>query len=250
MQEPGGGLPIMNNPAPPAPSARARWLLRAGEAETIRRRLARRSALGMSAMLRRLAGSTAGTLLKDTPIIQLQARLNLQAKHRVLDLQAGQATALRLLAARIPFHQPPVALDSAPPVPQPARAGEPAVDVIGGLPEGLPFADSSFDLVIAAHLFRHLDDLELVDTLREAHRVLKPAGVVIGWEFAPRSSTALNRLHLRLLGDGRERLYLRGFGPLVYAATEAGFHAIERPLLPPFLFPPIPRTAILAQKDA
>jgi ubiquinone/menaquinone biosynthesis C-methylase UbiE len=126
---------------------------------------------------------------------------------------------------------------------------DPLIDVVAGLLVDLPFAAGSFDLVIAAHVFRRLDDRGLVDCLREAHRVLRPGGVVAGWEYAPRSSRALNRLHLRLLAAGPYEPYLRGFGPLVAAATEAGFHAIQRPLLPPFLFPPIPHTALLAQKE-
>jgi hypothetical protein len=83
--------------------------------------------------------------------------------------------------------------------------------------------------------------------------VLRPGGVLIGWDYAPRSSRALNRLHRRLLllaGDARPP-HLRGFGPLAEVAIGHGFGTVERPLLPPFLFPPIPHTVLLARtRDA
>ena len=40
--------------------------------------------------------------------------------------------------------------------------------------EGLPFADSSFDAVFSAYVFRNLDSVE--QTIEEAARVLRPGG--------------------------------------------------------------------------
>lgn len=201
--------------------------------------------------VRRFLLGPAGTFLANTPVYLLPGRLNVQAKHRVLDLQAGRAAIARFLAARIPFRERPVALDSSPAALALARRDlgpDPTVDVVAGRPTRLPFADASFDLVIAAHAFRRLSDQGLVVCMAEVERVLRPGGVLAGWDFTSLSSRTLNRFHQRLLARDAAPPRLRGFGPLAHYAAEAGFARIERPMLRPFLFPPIPHTAILAQK--
>lgn len=200
---------------------------------------------------RRFLIGPAGNFLTNTALFVLPEQINLQPRHRVLDIQAGRGALLRFLAARIPFHRPPVGIDASLPalhLGRPARDQATPVALLGGRPTYLPFAGESFDLVIAAHVFRRLADHGLVQCLREIERVLKPNGVLVAWEFAPRSSDWLNRLHLRLLAGDVLPPHLRGFGPLSHYALEAGFVRIERPALRPFLFPPIPHTAILAQK--
>ncbi len=227
--------------------------VRPGEARALRQYDARLAARSLEGVLRRMLLSPAGSFLTDTPVFLLPGRINLQAKHRVLDLQTGRAAIARFLAARIPFHTPPVALDSSRAALRLARRDlgpRPRVDLVAGQPWRLPFADASFDLVIAAHVFHRLTDEELYHCFLEAERVLRPGGVLAGWDFASVSSRRLNRLHQWLLADGARPPRLRGFGPLAHYATEAGFELIERPLLRPFLLPPIPHTAILAQKAA
>lgn len=201
-------------------------------------------------MARRFLISPAGNFLTNTALFVLPEQLNLQPKHRVLDIQAGGGALLRFLAARVPFEQPPAGIEASLPALHLGRpaAGAPPINLLGGRPTYLPFADASFDLVIAAHVFRRLADHGLVQCLREVERVLRPNGVLVGWEFAPLSSEWLNRLHVRLLAGDVLPPHLRGFGPLSHFALEAGFVRIERPLLRPFLVPPIPHTAILAQK--
>ncbi len=221
---------------------------REGLIQRYNRRLLAPTAAG--ALHRFLIGPV-GTFFTNTPIFLLPPRLNLQPKHRVLDLRAGRGGILRFLAARIPFHERPVGLDASLPALRLARRDmgtDPPADLVAGRLTHLPFADASFDLVIAAHAFRLLADPGLLQCLLEVHRVLRPNGVLVAWEFAPLSSRTLNRWHLRLLARDPVRPHLRGFGPLAHLAAEAGFVRIERPLLRPFLFPPIPRTALLAQK--
>ena len=217
----------------------------------MRRYDARLAARDPEGVARRFLLGPAGTFLTNTPVFLLPEQLHLQPKHRVLDLQGGRGSIARFLAARIPFHARPVALDSSPAALRLARrdlGAAPPVEVVAGQPERLPFVADSFDLVIAAHVFRRLSDEGLYRCLAEAERVLRPGGVLVGWEFAPLSSRALNRLHRRLLSRDPLPPRLRGFGPLAHAAAEAGFARIERPLLRPFLFPPIPHTGLLAQK--
>lgn len=46
-----------------------------------------------------------------------------------------------------------------------------------GLMEALPFPANSFDVVFACHAFEHTE--RPVDTIREAHRVLRPGGLLL-----------------------------------------------------------------------
>ena len=195
------------------------------------------------------ARSLFASFLFNAPAFLLPGRLGLQTRHRVLELAAGRPALAELLAGRLPFVAPPVGL-SLGLRQRPAVAGGPLDEplVACGHPARLPFADGSFDLVLAAHLFHHLDEGELRAALGEIERVLRPGGVLAAWDYASLSSHQLNRLHGRLLARGDGPVWLRGFGMLAHHASEAGFALIERPLLRPFLFPPIPRTALLAQK--
>jgi ubiquinone/menaquinone biosynthesis C-methylase UbiE len=168
----------------------------------------------------------------------------------VLEIGSGPGAALAFLAGRFPFDQQPVGLDlsaaalrAGPPV-----AGRPYA-LVQGSASRLPFAAESFDLILLAHTLRHLSDEGLMRLLIDAQRVLRPGGVVAAWDFAPRTSRRLNALHrvvLERFGGAGE---LRGFGRLAHLASEAGYGVIERPHLRPFLFPPIPRTALLARRD-
>jgi SAM-dependent methyltransferase len=47
----------------------------------------------------------------------------------------------------------------------------------------LPFADGSFDLVMANAMVKHLDDEPFARFLAEAHRVLAPGGRISIWDF-------------------------------------------------------------------
>ena len=56
-----------------------------------------------------------------------------------------------------------------------STAGIPGVDVVHDLDDlPLPFADDTFDYILAQDVLEHLDDP--VGTLRELHRILKPGG--------------------------------------------------------------------------
>ncbi len=57
----------------------------------------------------------------------------------------------------------------------------PAVSLVKGRAEGLPFAESSFDTVVFTYLLRYVEDPEA--TLGELSRVLKPGGQLASLEF-------------------------------------------------------------------
>ncbi len=243
-------LPVLGSTPPPAYGPPPRVMGR-DDAVTLQRYDARLRARDFAGAVRRLLLGPAGVFLMNTPVFLLPERLNLLPKHRVLDLQGGRGSIARFLAGRIAFDTPPAALEPSRVALDLARRDlgpSPLVDLVRGTPVRLPFSDASFDLLVAAHLFRRLDDDDLRRALAEAERVLRPGGVLVGWDYAALASRRLNRLHQRVLAGDPSPPHLRGFGPLAHHAAEAGFVVIERPMLRPFLFPPIPHTALLAQK--
>lgn len=190
----------------------------------------------------------AGNFLVNTPLFLLPGQINLQAKHRVLEVGCGRGANLAFLTARFAFDQPPVGLDicQAPLAEAEAGAGG-RVRYVRGTASRLPFADASFDLILSGHTIRHLSDEGLMRLLFEGQRVLRPGGLIALWDFAPTSSVRLNRWNARVLAAFGGAGTLRGFGKLAHDASETGYVVIERPRLRPFLWPPIPRTALLAK---
>jgi len=210
---------------------------------------------GLRDILDRFLLGPASAYLLNTPVLTAGDVIRLGSRHRVLDLGAGSGRVAALLQQRYDLIHPPVAVDlSAAMVRAAARDLGPQrrVELAIAAASRLPFADESFHLVIAAHLFRHLEDETLFRVLLEALRVLKPQGILLAWEFAPTSSRRLNRLHERLFGSRYgEPFRLRGFGALAPYAVYAGFKHIDRMRLPlPFLFPPVPRVVVMLQKAA
>ena len=201
-------------------------------------------------LLVRALDTPLGNYLVNTPLYLLAPQINLQAKHRLLEVGCARGANLRFLAARIGFREPPVGLDLCRPA---LRAGACArhslpFAFVQGSASRLPFGTDSFDLILAAHVVRHLTDEGVMRLLVEGQRVLRPGGLVALWEFAPTASMRLNRLNAGVLDALGGCGQLRGFGRLAYFAAEAGYVVIERPRLRPFLFPPVPRTALLAKK--
>lgn len=78
-----------------------------------------------------------------------------------------------------------VALDSHPDVLAIARRRVPGLTLAGGDMRALPFADRSFDVVLATLVLHHLPDALQVDALRELARVARRAVLVAELERAP-----------------------------------------------------------------
>jgi SAM-dependent methyltransferase len=200
----------------------------------------------------RLLMGKAGLYLVNTPVFAVPEEVGLQPNHRVLDLGCGRAGLGAMLARIAGLVHNPVGLDIS--TSMLALAGrdmesESPVDLVAGAATRLPFPDESFHLVLAAYLFKHLEDETLFRMLLEVQRVLKPGGILLGWEFAPTSSKTLNRFHEWLLSPRVKTCRLRGFGALAPYALYAGFRHVDRlHLKVPFLFPPIPRLVVMLQK--
>lgn len=203
----------------------------------------------VGAALQRALRSGPGNYFVNTPLFLLPGKVKLQPKHRVLEVGASRGANLRFLSARIRFQQPPVGVDlSAGSLRVAARCEPRAFELVGGSASRLPFADQSFDLVIAAHVLRHLDGEGFIRFLVEARRVLKPGGVLAVWEYTAPDPKRPGTLRSWLLGRLGGKGTLRDFAMLAHWASEANFDVIENPQLRPFLFPPIPRVSLLARR--
>ncbi len=135
---------------------------------------------------------------------------------RVLDIGCGQGVLLDELATRLPAESQLVGLDVVPP---PAAA--PWRGVTGDIATRLPFADSSFDVVVAGEVIEHVPHPDLM--LSEIRRVLAPGGRLVlstpnmvGWAnrvlvpfgIQPLFTETSSEVHLgrrwRVLGQGNQ----------------------------------------------
>lgn len=114
----------------------------------------------------------------------------------------------------------------------------------------LPFADESFDVVVSAHMVKHLTDDSLRRCFTEVLRVLRPGGAFLLWEFTVTGSRLLNRLNRRVLTLEVKTARLRTFRQLALLGLECGFYQALSLGLRPFLLPPIPRVSLLLRKAA
>jgi len=105
-----------------------------------------------------------------------------RAGMRVLDLACGPGVVAAVAAERGAL---PVGLDFSPAMIALARAGHTGIRFEQGDAEALPFADASFDAVVANFGVHHVP--EPIRALREAHRVLRPGGRVAftAWTAPP-----------------------------------------------------------------
>jgi demethylmenaquinone methyltransferase/2-methoxy-6-polyprenyl-1,4-benzoquinol methylase len=93
------------------------------------------------------------------------------------------------------------------------RRVPPAVDLVEGDAEHLPFPDETFDALTFTYLFRYVDDPAA--TLRELARVVKPGGTIGGLEFFVPPNPVAHFLWRRWVGLGLPlagRLIAPGWG--------------------------------------
>lgn len=111
----------------------------------------------------------------------LVAQAALHPGQRVLDLACGTAT-LTIAAKRSQPLADIVGLDGDPEILERARrkASEAGVDLSfdRALSHQMPYANTSFDVVLSSLFFHHLNREGKLATLREARRVLGPGGVL------------------------------------------------------------------------
>lgn len=210
------------------------------------RLLRRRGPLGW---LTRWLYSRAGLPFVNGPAMMLPDILELQAGHRLVDIGGGSGALVGLLESIVGFERPAICLDaSADALRRGARGA--AYGRVEGVASRLPLASSAFDIALLSHIVSLLDEEALELALREVRRILKPGGVCLLWDYAPRSSPVLNRWNQFVFSalDGR-RPHLRSTWQLTSIASEGGFGRIRVLHLGPFYLPPVPRVSILLQKS-
>jgi SAM-dependent methyltransferase len=103
-------------------------------------------------------------------------RIEWRGDERVLDLGAGPGTYFSLLRQRIPDGTL-TAGDLSMGMAHKAQEHPDAGAILNMDAQVLPFADASFDVVLANHMLYHVPDLD--QTLSEIRRVLRPTGCVL-----------------------------------------------------------------------
>ena len=203
-------------------------------------RLAReRWVFGRTAPIARAINSPAGMAAITPRVARVISLLELSPGRRYLDVGCGTAGYAHIVAQRAGLEVPPMTVDLLP--------GPGPVDVVGW-PEKLPFRDASFDAISSFYFLRRFDDDVTHAFAEEIARVLAPGGSALVMDFAPVKSGRLSQLHSRRVSPGGAQVDLRGWGRLAALFTEVGFDAIDLVNVGPFVFPPIPRVAVLLRR--
>ena len=189
----------------------------------------------------------------NTPYRRILAAARIDARDRVLDLGCGIGNLLIALSERIAFTQPAIGVDVSPALIELGRrelhrAGfDGRVELRVAFATELPFEDQSFDVVISSHVIKHLDDDALLRAFAEVHRVLRPNGRFLIWEFKKSPFSAPLFISARASGLP-PAFILRDPNTLARQLQTVGFQAVDRVATGIFLLPPVPRLALLARR--
>lgn len=208
---------------------------------------------GLRGVTMRYVFSRRGLWVINTPYRRILEAATITADDRVLDLGCGIGNLLIALSERIAFRRSNVGVDVAPAL---IEIGRHEIDQAGlqGRIElrvapatTLPFADGAFDVVISSHVIKHLDDGALGRAFAEVHRVLRPGGRFLVWEF--RKSPLSAPLFISARATGLPPAFiLRSSEALGRRLSQAGFQRVNRVGTGFFLLPPVPRLALLATR--
>lgn len=111
---------------------------------------------------------------------ELISRANIEPDHDVLDIGCGTGTLVVMLKRQYESAQV-IGLDPDPKALRRAQIkaarAKVSVPLDQGFADRLPYKTESFDRIFSTFMFHHLDERERENMLREALRVLKPAGL-------------------------------------------------------------------------
>ncbi|TMD41296.1 MAG: class I SAM-dependent methyltransferase [Chloroflexi bacterium] len=208
---------------------------------------------GLRGIGMRYVFSRRGLWVINTPYRRILAAARIDARDRVLDLGCGIGNLLIALSERIAFTQPAIGVDVSPALIELGRrelhrAGfDGRVELRVAFATELPFEDQSFDVVISSHVIKHLDDDALLRAFAEVHRVLRPNGRFLIWEFKKSPFSAPLFISARASGLP-PAFILRDPNTLARQLQTVGFQAVDRVATGIFLLPPVPRLALLARR--
>jgi SAM-dependent methyltransferase len=112
-----------------------------------------------------------------------------------------------------------------------AAAGHPSARFIRGDAANLPVRDGCADVVLAADLTEHLDDVTLARVLREAARALRPGGVLV--VYTPERQHFLERLReAGIMRQDPSHIGVRTAAALRSAIVSAGLEVRRQEWLP------------------
>jgi ubiquinone/menaquinone biosynthesis C-methylase UbiE len=195
--------------------------------------------------------------LINTPVDRLPELLPFPPGERVLDLGCGQMSLLVRLRARVALAAGSCGIDSSSVMVQLAgralrqRGLDRDLFVLQASATALPLRAGTFDAVLCSHLLKHLSAQDLRAVLHEVHRVLRPGGRLLIWEFAPPPHPALLSGYLwvaRVLLRAPRIYALRGEAALAELGRAAGFTRVRRLRAGIFLFPPLPRVSLVLER--
>ena len=144
----------------------------------------------------------------------------------VLDVGCGSATMIINLLKKLPLKNPVYGIDPSDAQFELAKrnvATEGLTDKVflkQSFASPLPFEDNFFDVVYSSFILKHFADDTLTNFFKEAHRVLKPGGRFLGWEF----EKITGRIFKNVAKESIKAMkYLRNFEGIKGFLEEAGF---------------------------
>jgi len=150
----------------------------------------------------------------ESELAELVATIEALPAGRTLDVACGTGFLTRHLPGRV------VGLDQSDSMLEEARQQAPNATFVQGDALALPFEDGSFDRVVTAHFYGHLEDGDRERFLAEARR-LAPELVVV--DSALREDVEPEERQERVLNDGsRWEIYKRYFEPEALARELGG----------------------------
>ncbi len=195
--------------------------------------------------------------LINTPVDRLPELLPLKPGERVLDLGCGQMSLLIWLRTRAMLAAGSCGIDVSTVMVRLAQRAlrqcglDRDLFVLQASATALPFRAGTFDAVLCSHLLKHLPGQDVRALLREVHRVLRPGGRLLLWEFAPPPYVRLAPLYLWVARHvlRAPRIYaLRGEAALAGLGRTAGFTRVRQLRAGVFLFPPLPRISLVLER--
>src|SRR5919204_5260871 len=206
---------------------------------------------GLRGIGMRYVFSRRGLWVINTPYRRILEAARITASDRVLDLGCGIGNILLALSERIAFEHPPIGVDVAPAL---IEIGEREIRKAGfqgriqlrvAAATRLPFDAGTFDVVVTSHVIKRLGDSALATALGEVHRVLRPGGRLLLWEFEKSPLSA--PLFISAKATGLPPAFrLRDEATLRRYLLAAGFNSVNRVRTGFFPVPPVPRIALLA----